>query len=425
MTRKYVLLFWHYITERDFIRFGHNDFSRRGYQVQFVSCWNAIYGGRKNVGGNGEFQNHPDALIPQSRAELERLLDTLEPTDFILMTVPMQPETTWIFQALSRRGLPYSTMWLSKYPSNFPYRFGSLKEAWRSLHTFMVLTRRFFQRLGERLTLIMSEGLSYFSLKGPQFHIEAGQYRLWLYPYVPKLRHSTPIHVGSFELLWAHHGDDWDGMNSDKPYALFLDEAMSHHPDWTIEGGQPENMPAINADIRRSLDKIERDIGLPIVIALHPKSDYSQESFAEVYGNRTSVKNRTAALIRKATFVIGHASTSFTIAVIFDRPTVFLTNRYIRNSRDGLYVDYLAAWCGVAPIEMEDFNRDDAPPMHMPTASLKHYDQFKRKFVAAPGAHEGDIWDYVAECFETESSSPPPSPGYTLMSPSALQDSDR
>lgn len=410
MSRNFVCLFWHLVLERDLIRFGWEDFERRGYQPRFVSCLRAIYEDRASVRESDSFRNHPLATAPASRDELEAWLDTLAPTDFILIMVPLMPETLWIFQALDRRGLRYSMIWLGKYPSRFPIEFTSLSTARRSLTTMAREVVRFLRRLKDRAKLAMAHGLSYARLKGPLFYIRGGTFELWLYPFVPHLRRAEVLDVEGFEAGWLRLADSQGLATPPQPYAVFLDEAMGHHPDWEFEGGQPENMRAINAGIRRALAKIEKDTCLPVVIALHPKSDYSDEAFEEVYGDRPAVKHNTAALIRDTALAIGHASTSTIMAVISRKPIMFMTNRFIRESRDGLYIDYLAAWLGLAPIEMERLNADGAPPVKVPAINAAGYDRFIGNFVRAPGARSGPIWGHVIDRFEALQGRPATTP---------------
>lgn len=398
--RKFVLLFWHRITERDIIRFGSATFARRGYEPWHVSCWKAVYSGGKSLTETDEFKNHPDCWTPDTREELKTFLDELTPADFILMTVPMQPETAWIFVELERRRLPYSVLWMGKYPAHFPLRFGNLGEIRRSLRTVSVEIVRALRRGHARAKIALAVGFDYLHLKGPMFYLRGGTYERMFYPHVPKIRRGEIIELGSFDVFWAKHAETFVTPTPNYPYAVFLDDAMGHHPDWAIEGGKPENMGAINSDIRNVLDKIERDTGLRIVVALHPKSNYTQEMFDEVYAGRPSFKFNTAALVRDSSLVLGHASTSLSLAVIFNKPVMFLTNKLIRGSRDGLYLDFLAAWMGQKPVEMEDLRQPDAPKVRIPDIDPASYAEFTSKFIRAPGAYEGPMWDHVIDRFE-------------------------
>lgn len=400
LSRNYVLLFWHLVTERDVVRFGKEAFERRGYRPHFVSCWNALYGGTGVGAEKGEFRNHPDAVAPASRAEIEQFLDGLAPTDFILMTVPLLKETAWLFRALDDRGLTYSYMWLGKYPTNFPYDFSSWAETRRTLRAMTVDLRQLTLRVWEYAKVLLAVGLPLLHLKGPSLYVRAGRFEIPFYTFVPKLRTGEIIEVGSFDMQWAKLAETARGPLPDGPYGIFLDEAMGHHPDWKIEGGQPENMPAINADIHRTLDRIESDIGMPVVVALHPKSDYGPEEYASVYGDRPAFKNNTAALVQGATFVLGHASTSMGMAVIFNKPVMFLTNRFIRESRDGLYVDYLSAWMNMPAIEMDQLDNMPASTIRIPKINCFGYARYRTNFIHSPDAHLGPIWDHVIDRFE-------------------------
>lgn len=398
--RNFVLLCWHLVTERDILRFGGEVFRKRGYKGRYVSCWRALYEPENVISEEGDFRNHSDAIVPESRAELESFLDTLASDDFILMLVPLMPETAWVFQALDARNLPYVSAWLAKTPANFPIRWDSLKDIGQSVRTCARAAIKALRLTRERLRVYRAVGLRYLALRGPKFFLRAGTYSLPFFPFVPKLHRAETIDVGSLELFWVTRSLANGFLTPNNPYAIFLDEAMGHHPDWSIEGGRPQAMEAINADIRRTLDRIERDTGLPVVVALHPKSAYTPEAFRETYVDRQSFKHNTAALIRNADLVIGHASTSLTMAVICDKPIIFLTNQHIRESRDGLYVDYFATWLGDGATEMEAYRDGGGKPFQIPSVDQKKYARYMRLFVAAEGACTESVWDYVIDRFE-------------------------
>lgn len=111
-----------------------------------------------------------------------------------------------------------------------------------------------------------------------------------------------------------------------KRYAVFCDEYFPLHPDlFYFEKEKIKNLNEVVRRYRTSLcaffNKIEKEYNLEIVIAAHPKSDYPLGSF----GNRLIIKYKTPQLVKDCEFVLLHASTSVSYAIIFDKPFGILT----------------------------------------------------------------------------------------------------
>jgi len=136
-------------------------------------------------------------------------------------------------------------------------------------------------------------------------------------------------------------------------YAVFLDEYLPFHPDFGIVG-----LPTVSAEqyfkkINDFFSKVENELNLQIIIALHPKSNYRNNPF----NGRHLIKYKTANLIKFADFVFSHASTSVSYCAIYKKPVYFI---YF-NDFESLYVDTLflllkalASDFNIKPINIDD-----------------------------------------------------------------------
>jgi hypothetical protein len=69
------------------------------------------------------------------------------------------------------------------------------------------------------------------------------------------------------------------------------------------------------------------------VIAAHPSSKYSKESF----GNREIIYGKTGELVKASDGVITHYSTSYVFPILFNKPLLFITTNHMKPVKNGLY----------------------------------------------------------------------------------------
>ena len=119
----------------------------------------------------------------------------------------------------------------------------------------------------------------------------------------------------------------------DGDYCVFLDEYLPYHSDFAILG-----MPSVNPEnyfieINDFFQRIEEKYNLEVVIASHPKSDYSNNP----YKGRKIFKYKTLDLVKYSKCVVAHASTSLSFAVMYNKPLLFIyTDDYAYTYRNTL-----------------------------------------------------------------------------------------
>lgn len=124
-------------------------------------------------------------------------------------------------------------------------------------------------------------------------------------------------------------------------YFVFCDIFFPYHPD-LIFFEKIRNIP--NADkyhnaLNKFFDKIEEKYNIPVVIAAHPKSNYSGNEF----GGRSIIKYQTDNLIKYSEGVIMHLSNSVSFALLNDKPIIFIaTEDLMKTARTGVQFRLLA-----------------------------------------------------------------------------------
>lgn len=113
-------------------------------------------------------------------------------------------------------------------------------------------------------------------------------------------------------------------LHADKPlingsYFVFLDVMFASHPDFKRLNIKTIDEKIYFGKMRSFFDNLEKFYNKPVVIASHPKANYSDE-----YGNRTIIKDATARLVKDSDLVITHGSLSISYALLAQKPLLYV-----------------------------------------------------------------------------------------------------
>ena len=341
-TEQIVVLFDYPVSRRDMKRLGIESLRRYGFDVQIWELTPFIH---PDV--------HRDVRVPdpvpdgerrlmRSLAETRAALKALPDDCFILSVVYYHPRAIPVYRAIGRRGLRYGVMMVNALPRistsagvSIGARLARLtpQKAW-----WFLLRRIPFSVLGVPTASLVAGGGR-----------ESVSAQSGLFPISPQS-----------EILWTHSFDydiyleERERPPSDPvpPYAVFLDEYLPFHPDYTYLKMAPPSTPeAYFPPLRRFFDGLEARHGLPVVVAAHPRARY--EEHPDLFGGRRIIRDRTAALVAHAAFVIAHSSTAIGFAALFRKPVVFVTTPAIdAHPHVGPYVRGMAAQFGKQPIDV-------------------------------------------------------------------------
>ena len=132
--------------------------------------------------------------------------------------------------------------------------------------------------------------------------------------------------------IWAH-AMDYDLCLEEKARnapptetAVFIDEYRPYHRDLRAMGYKRiVDADVYYAQLRRLFDRIERELGLEVVIAACPRADYSD--MPGIFGNRRTVQNVTSRIIADCRLALAHRSTAIGFAVAFGKPVLLIATR--------------------------------------------------------------------------------------------------
>jgi hypothetical protein len=112
--------------------------------------------------------------------------------------------------------------------------------------------------------------------------------------------------------------------SSGKDYILFIDQQMYTHPDAQANGFNKAAEDNYLELLKRFLEKLQTLFGMPVIIAIHPRSDLGYQKKLKDKLPFRILKN-TENLIPKSALCVGHSSTIFGIVSIFSKKALFIT----------------------------------------------------------------------------------------------------
>lgn len=205
--------------------------------------------------------------------------------------------------------------------------------------------------------------------------------------------------------IWAH-SLDYDiylrERNRDQqaiePYAVFLDEDMVHHTDYAhLRVKPPATEAAYYTAMNAFFQEFEQEIGLPIVIAAHPRARYDLRP--QLWNGRKTIAGNTAALVRDASVVLCHQSTSVSFAVLWRKPLVFLTTNELMASFIGPRITLLSAILRAPLVNID--KKDHA--RNMPCkVDEEAYAKYVCEYIKKPGSPDLPLWQIFSEYVKRE-----------------------
>ncbi len=179
-------------------------------------------------------------------------------------------------------------------------------------------------------------------------------------------------------------------------YILYLEDGMTGHVDL-----DHHNMPlqveprTYLSSLKRLLQEMTVITGLPYRIALHPSGDSSY--LREFFADDEMYYNQTAALVRNAEIVLGHATTSFAFAVLWKKPIVVITSEELRGSRMGPLIQSFSKALRAPIISIDKVTQ---PRMQSTleiarTESVNTNSTYITKYLKHPDSTEEVIWKII------------------------------
>ena len=375
--------------------FNQRDFQRFGVELLLENGFNVGVWDLSNILNPHLTKNYqpPDPIdwpgckiFNNKKVALEKMRN-LPSATFIINFISYSPKSYCVYRAISASQAEYAVFMAGAIPSPF---MGISKRG-----RILSYLKRPGKVSGGKLVNYIANYSFYHSpftwlgLK-PASLILAGGKECLVYPY--------PVNK-STEILWAHTLDydlylkEKNVPATERPIAVFLDEYLPFHPDYIYAGIQaPITADGYYPLLNRFFSLAERELGLKVVIAAHPRSHY--EKPPDYFEGREWVRGKTIRLVRESRLVLAHASTALSFANLFHKPVMFLTSSDLDKSSLGPLIRVMANWFGKNPICMDgDTIIDWAQEL---TVNSGHYEHYRQAYIKTEHSEDLPFWQIVA-----------------------------
>jgi hypothetical protein len=304
------------INWRDYDRFGLSVFQANGIDVILFELGDLSSPAIKH--NRDHYNEFKDIVFvtPNTHRALKQEMEKLRDVNLI------------IFRA-GTNGVSRSNLSMARLigQSNIPYLVINppVVPGWEYNHFF----KREGGKIGNLIKLFFAKDLlnSLIARTPPSwFNIPHAHYLLDCCPGVQRknslVGHQTQSIIG--------HAHDYDIYVQEKQknvaskeQAVFIDQYFPYHPD------QHETKLVYRLDpesyyqkLEKFFDRIEHEFNLPVVIAAHPRADYSKHKNA--FSNREVHYNSTPKLILESKLVLAQTSTAISFAILAKKPLMLL-----------------------------------------------------------------------------------------------------
>lgn len=139
-------------------------------------------------------------------------------------------------------------------------------------------------------------------------------------------------HCWDYDLSIKHKNDK---SLIEKKYVVFLDQYVLKHTDLIRTHNILDISPeSYYRELNQLFNHIENKLNFEVVIAPHPSADIKE--YNTLFDGRRIEFGKTALLVKYCEFSLTHTSTAINLAVIYQKPILFVTNDGLtRSSLDG------------------------------------------------------------------------------------------
>lgn len=297
-----------------------------------------------------------------------------------------------LYRWLTRVGKPYLVISAGAYPSPVAPPSGRRKIAERLADA---LYRARFGRIDPVRSILGRIPARLLGIRPPDFVVLGGRLSLAAAANFPVSDKTRRIHAHSldYDVFRAARDAKHDGKLPGADFAVFIDESTGFQRDLLVAGPARQISPeSFYPKLRFLFDRVEKELGLAVVIAGNPRADYS--GMPGLFGERRVEYGATARLVTQSRLVLAHRSTAIGYAVMAGKPVLQIATReqYRHFMNKGPFDAFAQALN--KPVQFIDAAGEADLGLAF-QIDADRYAAYMRDYVKLPGTPDGLFWDVV------------------------------
>jgi len=318
-------------------------------------------------------------------ASLEELESYLVPRAgeiFVVTVVAFEPRLLSLMRMLTRHNVKvgHLAVGLSPQPSG-----GAVSRLWEKLH-YLVSWAELSSFLAYKACAVLKR-LGYIKKYDVVFAAGAAA----CYIHAGSAAAVVEINHYDYDSFLAHSGEE-ERLVYGK-YCVFLDENLAGHPDLKMLGLDLIDPAKYYNALNDFFNRLETASGARVVIAAHPKSEYSEN----IFNGRKIFRHLTRRLVRYCDFAFSVGSNSSGFAAIYNKPLFFIyTSEILKKYKAIKYNLYPFSCADTFGTQAYDIERPDVPPV-IPRIDTSRYLAYKYRYLTSRGCEARLNVDLIQE----------------------------
>ncbi len=379
------------VDQRDFGRFGLSYWIGKGAEVSIVEVTRITRPHWDDPRGD-VWNRHPEVdyqeIGPNSQPDLITTVAGNADLVFNLVGFTGSAAATNVYRALSRTSTPYVVLSLGAtptYSSNGNFAFvEKITRYARKIFGFNGSIIRSL-RIRTPIRLLGIRPADYCVLGGSESRFDTRMYPL------SSETEFIAAHSLDYERFRFERRDD---IALSERYAVFVDENVGFHRDLIdLKIEIPFELQTYYANIRKLFARIERELHLPVVVALDPRAVKTDR--CGFFGEAQTVSGYSHELISGSRLVIGHRSTALGIAALCGKP-ILLTAMKDYYDLPILH-DSFMAFERALNRRFQFLDDCDHIDLNNVSPDPERYATYVNKYIKAENSPDKKLWDIVSE----------------------------
>jgi len=375
--------------KRNYERYGGEFFNACGIEVIWLDVTDICHPHLQSPESNDTF---PSSLVVRrikDTSDLNNEIETFKSADLILALFTDGALTRHnfpIFRLISHVTTPYAFLINDAYPGINQYKGEAKNVLKRMTHVFSRLAS-----VDWKTSLLFRLPFKWLGLRQANFVIHGGR------------KSAMPRKsIGIKTIRIFAHAHDYENFrktelseNTAAQTAVFIDQNIFQHHDFTFFAGfSIGDSRDYYSGLNVLFDRIERELGLQVIIAAHPRADY--ENSDNLFSGRKIIKGETQQLVRDCQLAMTFTSQAMNFAVLYGKPMAILSTRdFYRHPCGKSYQDPMAASIGNPIVFLEKAEQENLNSLMTVDSDL--YDRFIEDYIKIPDSLNNPLWEIITD----------------------------